>query len=62
MFAVQPAIFANFDEHGADYASTIDDAYAIARDMGEDAMIWKLGTQKAMKWIRVSVDEVVTTA
>ena len=37
----------------------MNDAYRLAADLGEDAMIWKLGTQAAMRWVRVTPDEVV---
>nr|BAR27704.1 hypothetical protein [uncultured Mediterranean phage uvMED]BAR27786.1 hypothetical protein [uncultured Mediterranean phage uvMED]BAR39534.1 hypothetical protein [uncultured Mediterranean phage uvMED] len=58
-FAVQPADWANFDPHGCDYATNMNSAYRLASELGADAIIWKLGTKQAMKWVRVTADEVV---
>ena len=58
-FAVQPADWSDFDPIGCDCATNMNDAYRLAADLGEDAMIWKLGTQAAMRWVRVTPDEVV---
>ncbi len=58
-FAVQPADWSDFDPIGCDYATNMNDAYRLAADLGQDAMIWKLGTQAAMRWVRVTPDEVV---
>ena len=63
-FAVQPATWAELDEHGAVYCVDMETAHRIARDQLRfgDQIIWKLGTKQAMKWVRVTVDEVVTSA
>jgi hypothetical protein len=37
----------------------MNDAYRLASEVDGDAMIWKLGTQAAMRWVRVTPDEVV---
>ena len=58
-FAVQPADWSDFDPIGCDYADNMNAAYRLAADLGEDAMIWKLGTVAAMRWVRVTPDEVV---
>ena len=59
LFAVQPASWAKLDGHGCEYATNINAAYRLAAELGEDAMIWKIGTQAAMRWVRVTPDEVV---
>ena len=52
-WAVQPATWANFDEHGCDWATDINHAYDIARAWGEDCIIWRVPNNgNAMKWVR----------
>ena len=64
MFAVQPANWHRFDEHGADHAITISHAYRLAHawieageNEGEDMMIWRLTSGHPIKWVRVYEDE-----
>ena len=63
-WAVQPASFAKFDEHGCVYCADIDTAYKIAQDQTRfgDQIIWKMTTGEPIKWVRVTGDEVVTSA
>ena len=68
MFAVQPANWHRFDEHGADHALTISHAYrlcsawqASGEAEGEDMMIWRLTSGHPIKWVRVYKDETVDT-
>ena len=63
-WAVQPASFANFDEHGCVYCADIDTAYKVAQDQTRfgDQIIWKMTTGEPIKWVRVTGDEVVTSA
>ena len=58
-FAVQPANWANFDPHGAEYAINISHAYKICQSyIGEgDMMIWRLTSGNPIKWVRVYEDE-----
>ncbi len=52
-FAVQPASFANFDEHGCDWATDINHAYRLASAWGEDCIIWRVpNSGNPMKWVR----------
>ena len=64
MFALQPANWNRFDEHGADHALTISHAYrlcsawqASGEAEGEDMMIWRLTSGHPIKWVRVYEDE-----
>ena len=55
-WAVQPAAFANFDEHGCVYCADIETAYKIAGQLTPregDQMIWKMTTGEPIKWVRV---------
>jgi len=63
-WAVQPASFAKFDEHGCVYCADIDTAYKVAQDQTRfgDQIIWKMTTGEPIKWVRVTGDEVVTSA
>lgn len=58
-FAVQPADWANFDQHGAEYATSIDHAYKICQQHIEDGdmMIWRMTQGNPIKWVRVYADE-----
>ena len=58
-FAVQPASWANFDPHGAEYAINIDHAYKICQHHIEDGdmMIWRMTSGNPIKWVRVYADE-----
>ena len=58
-FAVQPANWANFDPHGAEYAINIDHAYKICQHHIEDGdmMIWRMTSGNPIKWVRVYADE-----
>jgi hypothetical protein len=66
MYAVQPAAWSNFDEHGCDYAANIDHAYRLCSvwlaKYGEDMVIYRLTTGDPIKWVRVTADEVSTMA
>ena len=58
-WAVQPAAFANFDEHGCVYCADIETAYKIAGQLTPregDQMIWKMTTGEPIKWVRVYDD------
>ena len=63
MFAVQPANWSKFDEHGCDYAISISHAYRLCgiwQERGEaqgDMMIWRLTSGHPVKWVRVYEDE-----
>lgn len=63
MFAVQPANWFKFDEHGCDYAISISHAYRLCgiwQEQGEaqgDMMIWRLTSGHPVKWVRVYEDE-----
>ena len=63
MFAVQPANWSKFDEHGCDYAISITHAYRLCgiwQEQGEaqgDMMIWRLTSGHPVKWVRVYEDE-----
>ncbi len=63
-WAVQPASFAKFDEHGCVYCADIDTAYKIANDQTRfgDQCIWKMTAGDPIKWVRVTGGEVVTSA
>ena len=39
-FAVQPAYWTKFDQHGCWWAESINHAYRIAQFWGEPCMIW----------------------
>ena len=58
-WAVQPANWANFDPHGAEFAISIEHAYKICQSyIGEgDMMIWKMTSGEPIKWVRVYEDE-----
>jgi hypothetical protein len=58
-FAVQPADWANFDPHGADFATSIEHAYKICQQRIEDGdmMIWRMTSGNPIKWVRVYADE-----
>jgi len=58
-FAVQPATWANFDPHGAEYAINIAHAYKICQSSIEegDMMIWRMTSGDPIKWVRVYADE-----
>ena len=55
-FAVQPATWSNFDEHGCDWATDINHAYRLAKAWGEDCIIWRIPNSGGapMKWVRSS--------
>ena len=64
MFAVQPANWHRFDEHGADHTISINHAYRIAaswfvsgENEGVDMMILHLPSGRPIKWVRVYQDE-----
>tara|TARA_B100000085_G_scaffold37349_1_gene30594 strand:- start:405 stop:641 length:237 start_codon:yes stop_codon:yes gene_type:complete len=63
MFAVQPAAWSNFDEHGCDYAISISHAYRLCgiwQERGEaqgDMMVWRLTSGHPIPWVRVYEDE-----
>ena len=57
-FAVQPTAFQTFDEHGADYVSSINAAYRIALAMDEPVTIWRLTSGAPIKWLNVTPDMV----
>lgn len=63
MFAVQPAAWSKFDEHGADYAISISHAYRLCgiwQERGEaqgDMMVWRLTSGHPIPWVRVYEDE-----
>lgn len=52
MFAVQPAAWSTFDEHGAEYSASIHSAYRIGQMWGEPCMIWRLTSGHPIKWCR----------
>ena len=59
-YAVQPANWNRYDEHGADHTATIDDAYSIAKawiamgeNEGENMMVWRLGAGDPIAWVPV---------
>jgi len=56
-FAIQPAAWGKFDEHGADYCISIAHAYKIAQGTTEDMMIFRLTTGNPIAWVRVYADE-----
>ena len=56
-FAIQPAAWGSFDEHGADYCISIAHAYKIAQGTTEDMMIFRLTTGNPIPWVRVYADE-----
>ena len=62
-WAVQPAAWANFDDLGSVYCADIDTAYRVAQDQTRfgDQMIWRMTAGDPIKWVRVTVDEVVHT-
>ena len=62
-WAVQPAAWFKFDEHGAVYCADISTAYTIAGqqlDRHGDQMIWKLTSGDPIRWVRVHDDEQVS--
>ena len=62
-FAVQPAFFGDFDPWGCDWAKDIDHAYDLARYSGVESIIWKVPQNgNAMRWIRVTEDELALGA
>lgn len=62
-WAVQPAAFANFDEHGCIYCATIDTAYRIAAQQRGDQMIYRINNNTTpIKWVRVYEGEAAVTA
>ncbi len=63
-WAVQPASWMKFDEHGCVYCADIDTAYKIANDQLRfgPQCIWKMTAGDPIKWVRVTDDEVVTSA
>lgn len=58
-WAVQPANWANFDPHGAEFAISIEHAYKICQQHIEDGdmMIWRMTSGNPIKWVRVYQDE-----
>ena len=62
-WAVQPASWFKFDPDGAVYCADIDTAYRVGRDQTRfgDQMIWRMTAGDPIKWVRVTVDEVVHT-
>ncbi|NBQ26135.1 MAG: hypothetical protein EBU26_18120 [Verrucomicrobia bacterium] len=62
-FAVQPAYWSSFDQHGCMWATSLRHAELIAEFhmMGEECIIWKVPHKgEAMKWMRAGgkVDQV----
>jgi hypothetical protein len=62
-FAVQPASWSNFDQHGCWWATSLNHAQRIAEfhGMGEECMIWRVPVSgRAYKWMRAGgkVDQV----
>ena len=62
-FAVQPARWSNFDQHGCWWATSLNHAQRIAEfhGMGEECMIWRVpASGRAYKWMRAGgkVDQV----
>jgi|TARA_B100002019_G_scaffold280562_1_gene283643 hypothetical protein len=63
VWAVQPAAWFNFDEHGAVYCADISTAYTVAGqqlDRHGDQMIWKMTAGDPIRWVRVYADEQVS--
>tara|TARA_B000000565_G_scaffold228151_1_gene185200 strand:+ start:48 stop:308 length:261 start_codon:yes stop_codon:yes gene_type:complete len=62
-WAVLPASFFDFDPDSAVYCADIDTAYRVGQDQQRfgDQMIWKMTRGKPIKWVRVTVGEVVQT-
>lgn len=60
-WAVQPSDWFYFDPDGAVYTADIDTAYRVARDQTRfgDQDIWKMTAGNPLKWVRVTVGEVV---
>jgi len=57
-FAVQPAAFAEFDEHGCEWATDLDHARDLAFDWSIDEggaamIVWRVGTAGATRWMEV---------
>ena len=62
-YAVQPAFFGEFDQWGCDWATDIEHAYNLARYSGVESIIWKVPANgNAMRWIRVTEDELTLPA
>ena len=63
-WAVQPASWSKFDEHGAVYCADIDTAYKVCSSIaGEgDQVIYKLTHGEPIKWVRVTGNELVQSA
>ena len=63
-WAVQPAAWAKFDEHGAVYCESIEAAYQVCKQIaGEgDQVIYKLTAGEPIKWVRVTGNELVQSA
>tara|TARA_Y100000004_G_scaffold192173_1_gene252255 strand:+ start:551 stop:754 length:204 start_codon:yes stop_codon:yes gene_type:complete len=57
-WAVQPATWTNFDEHGCDWATDINHAYRIAQAWQEDCIIWRIPNSGGapMRWVRCGDD------
>ena len=62
-WAVQPASWFNFDPDGVVYCADINTAYRVAQDQTRfgDQMIWRLTSGTPLRWVRVTVGEVVQT-
>ena len=59
-WAVQPASWSKFDEHGAVYCADIDTAYKVANDQLRfgDQMIYRINNNTTpIKWVRVYKDD-----
>jgi hypothetical protein len=57
-FAVQPASFAQFDEHGCEWATDLDHARDLAFDWSIDEggaamIVWRLTSGNPIKWLEV---------
>jgi hypothetical protein len=57
-FAVQPASFSQFDEHGCEWATDLDHARDLAFDWSIDEggaamIVWRLTSGNPIKWLEV---------
>ena len=56
-FAVQPAYWTKFDQHGCWWAESINHAYRIAQFWGEPCMIWMCPDKGApIRWCRADAN------
>ena len=52
-FAVQPIAWGSFDSYGCDWATDINHAYRIAKQWGEECMIWMVPLKgEPIRWCR----------